>query len=56
MIFEKGSCYTVFGKVEVEWERCQNEINIKIFVPNGMNVYYKNQKLPVGESTFNIKE
>lgn len=54
--FVRGSTNTRFGKIAVEWERVKGEINLKISVPDGTEVYYKAQKLSVGESTFNIKE
>lgn len=50
--FIHGETQTIYGKVKVDWMRKEDKIEIKILVDGEQTVYYKGERLKVGENKF----
>ena len=53
----KGFCDTKHGRVSVKWKKTDNKADVEIEIPDGLDVFYNNEKLNPGinKYTFEIK-
>ena len=52
--YAKAHCDTVRGRIGVEWKRDEDDIELRIEIPDGMEAYYRGKKLENGENVVNM--
>ena len=53
----EGFCDTKHGRVSVKWKKTDNKADVEIEIPDGLDVFYNNEKLNPGinKYTFEIQ-
>lgn len=48
--------YKGYGELKVEWARRSGDVELKVFVPDGINAVYNGKKLKAGKNKFTVKQ
>lgn len=53
LTYAKGWCETVSGKISVSWKKVGTGVELEIEIPDGINAFYRGQKLNSGKNLIN---